>query len=1114
MAKIKFINGRVEDYTIVLSTRDKRHLGQISGIKSVQSHGSLRNANEISFVVYKDALMHVDENNVLSDEMHHSIKNHKEDLWKNIINFKLIWIKELNEYYQIAVSTDDSLDVIKTVTATSLCEAELSQTMLYNFEINTEVDIERDDYEITKFYNKEKPEGSLLHRVLEKAPHYKIKHVDASLCNLQRTFSIDGSSIYDFLTGECSEQFDCLFTFDTTDRSISVYDLLTVCNDCGEREDYIDKCPKCGSTNLKYYGKDTTIYVDKNNLSESIHFEENSDGIKNCFKLEAGDETITATVRELNQNGTDYITYIPESQKADMPIELVELLENYDDLYNSHKERYEELLLQKYECIDELLKLEHSMMPTIEHAEVTAKTEADKLTEINLSPIALPSLTSNTSLQTVNSALKNYAKVYIKTGYVKLDVIDGAEFVYGGHDDETELNYGSWYGKFKVTNYSDEEDIVETDYLNIEVNDNYEEFVEQKILKKIKNYEDEENGSVFDVLAIDELDDFKEALTKYSMSRLVSFRDAIEGALDVLRELGQSTPPAIEDITEVNLYDTLYLPYYEKLKACDEAISTLQKEIDKVNEELENVQSELTQIQKELDFEKYLGGYYPIFCAYRREDKYSNSNYVSDGLTNAEVIDKAKEFIQIARKELVKSSNGEKSITAPLYNLLTMKEFQPLVDYFELGNWIRIRVDGQLYRMRLIGYTINFDDLQNIEVEFSTITKINDVTSDIQSILSSAQSMATNFGYVSKQAKKGQVANDTLNSVVQDGLNSGLIQIKNNPECELLITKNGLLGRSWDDITGTYSPKQIKIINNIIAFTADNWKTTSQVIGEHEYKVYNPEINDIETHVGYGVTAEFFTSEYITGKTIVGGQIYSSNYKKTEIGSDGTYIDLENGIIVGGLIQSSNYSNSEENPTGTLIDLINGEIIGGIIQSSNYSNEEGFEEGTYLNLLDGSLSLGGGGLTYTKEDGLKIDSTAIEDMLDSVDIISSTLGIKAENIDGKINASQIESVYSSVIDGKITSDKIDSIESSKITGTIESSQISSIISEKTLTDCSMTGNSVADNITIATLTYSSINTIQDDVTYTGITGNYVIGDYTMSIVNGIIVSMIENVITE
>ena len=347
--KIKFKNGRVEDYTIVLSTRDYRHLGQLHGLKGTTYSGNMNSANEMSFTVYKSDL--VKGNDKIYNK---KIEKHREYLWENIVDFKLIWIKELDEYFEIKVSIDDSNDIYKTITATSLCEAELSQTNLYNIEINTENDIAREDYEVTTFYNVENPNASLLNRILECAPHYKIKHVDKSLCKIQRTFSIDGTSVYDFLVGECSEQFNCLFVFNSAKRSISVYDLLTVCNKCEERGEFYDKCPNCGSKDLKYYGKDTTIYVDKNNLTDAIHFETNTDSVKNCFKLEAGDPLMTSTVRALNHNGSDRIYVNTEDQLKDMPEELVEKIKSYDELYDSYTEEYEDLLLQSYELTDDI----------------------------------------------------------------------------------------------------------------------------------------------------------------------------------------------------------------------------------------------------------------------------------------------------------------------------------------------------------------------------------------------------------------------------------------------------------------------------------------------------------------------------------------------------------------------------------------------------------------------------------------------------------------------------------------------------------------------------------------------------------------------------------------
>lgn len=322
MEKIKFQNGIVEEYTIVLASRDLRKHGQITGVSNIRFKNNLNSASEFTFTVNKYNMLAFNGNVDTDIELYKSIK---EKIWNQIVDLKLIWVKELNKYYEIKVSLEDSVNgTTKSIVATHLCEAELSQLLIENTEINTEKDIERDDYEVTVFYDKTNPRASLLDRVLkDKAPHYTIKHVDESLMNLQRSFSIDGSNIYDFFTGECSEQFNCLFVFDSSDRSISVYDLYAVCQDCGHRFEEYDVCPNCGSKNIKYFGEDTTIYVDKNNLTDNIRLEVDADSIKNTFKLVAGDDLMTATVRMLNSNGTSYIYYFSDRQREDMPEELV-----------------------------------------------------------------------------------------------------------------------------------------------------------------------------------------------------------------------------------------------------------------------------------------------------------------------------------------------------------------------------------------------------------------------------------------------------------------------------------------------------------------------------------------------------------------------------------------------------------------------------------------------------------------------------------------------------------------------------------------------------------------------------------------------------------------------
>lgn len=889
---------KVQDFTLVLSNRNYKHHGQLHNIENLVYKRNLNSADELSFQVHK-----------LNG-------NQEETLWNDIVDLKLIWIKELNEYFEIQVSTNDSSDIVKSITATSLCECELSQTLLYGIEINTEDDITRDDYVVTKFYDSENKEGSLLHRVLDKVPHYRIKHVDSSLKNLQRSFSIDGTSVYDFLTGDCAEQFHCFFLFDSTDRSISVYDLSTVCEDCGYRGEYTDICPECGSTNLKYYGEDTTILVDKENLTDDVAFETSVDSIKNCFKLKAGDDNMTAAVINLNPNGSGYIYYISDEQKKDMSTELVSKIESYDKLYDSYIDEYATITSNIYECIDKILYYESEMMPTIEQAEVTAATEAAKLTTGNLSPLGLSSVTKSTSTATVNSALKNYAKVYVKTGYVKLE-IDSGEFTYVGTDGSGN-SYGTWYGRFKVTNYSDEEDIAYSDYLSIKVYDSYSEFLEQKIRKNIAS--DDKDGNIYDVLSIKDLNKFNQTLTLYCLNRLTSFYDAIQGVIDVLIEADQSNVSA-------DFYDDLYLPYYNKLQACQKEIDKRQKTINGYLTQQDTLESQKEKIQKILDFDNYLGEeLFLEFCAYRREDTYSNDNFISDGLNNAEIFENAQEFLDLAKTEIVKSGEYQHSISTTLYNLLLMEEFKPIIDKFEVGNWIRIAVENDIYRLRLVSYEIAFNDVQKITTEFSDLTQTASGMNDIRSILSEAKSMASSYSYVAKQSNKGNEAQENINAWIDKGLNSAAVQIKNNDTEEITYGKHGLLARSYDDITDSYLDEQLKITHNILAFTEDNWQTSSLGLGKHPYTYYDG--SKFVSDIGYGLSAKFCQSSYISGSQIIGGDIYSENYSSTA----GTHIDLNSGnfSFAGGNLK---YDGSKLKFNGEIITNIG--TIGGFTINSN-----------------------------------------------------------------------------------------------------------------------------------------------------------------------------------
>ena len=854
-----------EDYTILLANRSLQLLGQIVNIDytTVNPKCNLNSADEINFTIYRE------------------LDNVVEPLWDKIIDLKIIYVRELDEFFQITVQTDEGSDkTTKAITGISLCEAELSQTNLNGIEINTENDIARDDYVVTKFYDEVNPKASLLHRILQKAPSYSIGHVDPTLKTLQRSFSVDGTDLYSFLTGDCADQFNCLFQFDSKSRTINVYDLYTNClnPDCGYRGEFNDICPECGGTNISYFGEDTTIYVDKDNLTDNISFTTNVDSIKNCFKIVGGDDNVTAAIRAILPSGTDYIYYLSDEQRDDMSQELRDKYDEYERKCAELQPNYIKLNQNLYECYDKILYYTSGMMPSPDDSDkpVDSAEEIKKLTVANLNPVALTKVSEATSISTANAAVRNLAKLYIKSGYFKVEVDtskDGKnDFQYEGTDAQG-YNYGIWQGRLIVTNYSDETDVATTDYMELTINDDYAKFIDQKIKKNIKK-SGEKDGIVYNVLDKNiSLEDFTAAIKKYSLNRVTSFHDAIQGALNVLIEADQAS-------SDADLYTPIYIPYYNKLKACEKVMDDLQTTIKSWEDKQLKYEEEIGDIQTQLDMNTFFGEkLYNEFCLYRREDTYSNDNFISDGLSNEELLNKAKELIEDAKKELYKSGERQHSISATLDNLLVMDEFEPLVDHFKLGNWIRINCDGSIYRLRLTSYEINFGSLETINVEFSDVTKTTTGFTDIESIKKQASSLATNFSYVAKQAKQGTEANNSINKLLTNGLNASVTAIKSADTEDIVIGKNGIRLRAYDDIYTDYSPKQAAFIHNMLVFTRDNWRTAETALGEFTYTLNG------QTYDKYGLQVKILVST-----KIIAGDIYSSDYS-LEVQQDGKSIE-------------------------------------------------------------------------------------------------------------------------------------------------------------------------------------------------------------------------------
>ena len=868
--------------TIILCTRWHNNIGLIDNITNISNEFNMASHQEISFDVHK-----------FSDGKQCS-------LWNQIVDFKYIYVKEQDEYYELEVDIDETDETIKHCVGVSAGERELSQKYLRDFHCNDEVDILSKDkngqstYTVTVLYNPEDPKGSLLDRVLsEKCSEWTVDHVDSTIAGIQRTFTVSESTVYDFFANTVANEIGCLFQFNSANRSISVYDLNNTCEDCGFRGDFVDTCPKCGGKHfIEGYGVRQNVFISPKNFATQISVNGDTDNVKNCFRVVGGDDLLTATVRNINPNQSNYIYRFSAETLADMPEELSDKINDYNELYQSKMAEYTSLTDDWYYAQDQKLYYKTSMAPETPIPQDTTALEQLHALMSQVFSVSVQKL-ETTSKSSADLAVQNYAKVLVDPRYT----VTVSESTLGGISQGVRV----WEGKFTVTslgkvNPDGTQDSATSEVKKmVGINEDYEEFLEQKIQKSL----DRSDASFTTIFNIEDDVEFKTALEDYSLDRLNSFSNTYQSVLEILIKQGvadttKGSTDNQEYLYRQELYDDLYLPLFHRKKWIDEEAEVREITVNGWQENIDTTQSGREAIQRDLNFRDYIGDeLWTVFNLYLREDTYSNSNYISTNLNNEQLIQKATELFEVAENELYKASELQYNLTGTLNNFLNTEEFKDFKNNFQIGDWIICEADDRLYKLRLINLGYDYDSPESLQVTFSNVSKTNTTMNDVQSILRQSSSMATTYNYVAHQAEQGNEAQTIINTFVQEGLDSARYNILSGENQEITIDDHGLTGREYIDVLEDYSPEQVKLTNNLLAFTKDNWETASLALGKHTYTKYDKNAQTFKSDEDYGLSSTFVQSGYIYGSQIVSGDIYSENY--SEIEKTGTHIDLNTG---------------------------------------------------------------------------------------------------------------------------------------------------------------------------------------------------------------------------
>ena len=1090
----KNIDGSLEFPKIFLMSRNLRKRGQIAPIEGLVITPKFTEVNECSFTVYK-------ENNGITLPLFDKIKDN------SIIKIEGFGL------FQIKVSLHESDTVYKEVTGQRMQACELGQCKC-TLEINTEDDIARKDYDKnypTVFYRPDNhPEASLLHRVLTYAPTYSIGYVDLSLYNLNRQFSCRDTSVYDFLQ-DVAQEIGCIFVFSHDDRVINVFDLEDHCTnpDCnGSRHIVNGVCQKCKSSKYieKGYGLDASTFLDTHNLLEEINDTIDADSIKNCFKLVAGDDTTTNLIGQRLIGNSPYIWTFSDFEIEEFSDELREKWLSYEPFVETYQEEFNKQWDIINDCINQKLYWMSGKMPVVENPTVDASDPTKSCKNIYdeiTSKITYTTLSSKKTVETtVANQVLNYAKLICPEGYeVSYQVNENGKKKYSSvKNSEGIITSFTAYIYICLKNCKDTEDSSKDRYFykseawTIPVKPGYDlvnkdglftsdyylylkqqmeiAYAKADIVYQPKYDTDYDDGVVNH---LKDPDYYKNYFKEYGIQRLTSFKEAYDTCTVSLFEQNSSLTEGSEDTerkyvqltgvqSKVSLYEELsgrYIAYSAYIETIIEEYTQIYK---KYEEKRLAAKKQVDQINAICNLKTYLGDQlFSELLTFKREDTYENKNYSSDVVDEATLMSNIEKFIVAAKQEIAKACQPKHEISVKMSQLLTLSNYETVVDAFAVGNYVRSRVNGEMVKMRIVSIPINFTDIEQSNVTFSDSLVGNTQLKSMQEQIQKATSMATSFGFVEKQSERNNEQVNTMSQSISDGLNATKNMIMNSENQDVIMDTHGLLGRELDHDSNTYLPEQYRLTNKGLIFTNNGWTTIEEALGKI---FYNGEWQ-------YGVICDA-----LVGKLIAGEKLEISDIKgSVKIDSNG--IKLSKGAII----------------DWDTVDAPSTDKIDGLPEfQSAIQGALGVTQITSSSILSPKL---GGGYLYISKDGcsVQIDPSQVYDSKNS-----KVINVQANNKDifyikrdgsgyfaGDIVANSLTLNVGTNSDGKnylnVSKDGLLTARNAVIYGTVYA------------TDGSFTGEVTASKLTlgstvkVSTDNISGLSTVATSGKYGDLTGN-------------------------
>lgn len=671
------------------------------------------------------------------------------------------------------------------------------------------------------FWDPTAPNGTILGYILEDMPDWSIGDIDPSLIGKYRTFDSSGDNIYNFMKSTLQESYNCIFDFDTYNRKINVRD--------------------CSSD-----VSNSPIFLSTENLIKKISIEEDTDSVVTVLDVNGASGVNILGVNPIGENKIYNLDYFMNTVNFNQ--ELI-------DKWNLWCKEVEDNKLHYYNL-------------SVEQALGTAKYLAENAKLVDLEG-------ELTSLQNIQSAIiqgekeidgfeHNESLISVKNKIKdKQDEVDAQEGIVNStlaENGAIESEMEEIVSRLKIVNYFEQDELIKL--LPYFIEDSIEE--SSFVVSDAKSYDtDGVSNSITSANILFE----NGTVTKISNTVDKRLYTASGGNLKITYGDNTLSAEVIRASFEIDKDNKLTLSAYL-------GDGTGYDTSTKVDFDFESGTLSMTGIggdvvddtQPDVD----APGAYSTGTSFRF-DGTELRMFFTKSVTEYERRSVEWDLYDYGRDTLNKLAWPSYSFKVDAANFLTLDEFIMFAHELTLGDRVYLQIeDGRPLSPVLIGVSINFERPNSLSLEFGDKYTANDSSFKLVNLLEKSVSMG----------KKVDLNKYTYSAFIDSGAQSAVHDFMTSA---LDVAKNKILSSGnqnivWDESglhlrklrvledgaiatrSTMYDDRQIRMINNMIAFTDNNWETVNMAIGEVE----GPNGGLI-----YGIAAPSIVGTLLAGENLV-----------------------------------------------------------------------------------------------------------------------------------------------------------------------------------------------------------------------------------------------------